>query len=219
MLGYAPEQGLRSHRARPGTLTLIVGAHALALALVMTAKMELPQRSFFPPTVLTPIPETPEPPPPDRLPPPRTPAEPSHIDSVRPVVTDLSGSLTVDPGPMILPNLDPRPAVQPVPPDPVALAEPVRVGPKLATSGERLRPPYPDSKRRLEEEAVLKLKLTIGPDGRVTAVEPVGAADPVFLDSARKHILKNWRYQPATEDGRPVGSTLTITMRFELEQG
>ena len=72
--------------------------------------------------------------------------------------------------------------------------------------------------RRTEEEAVLRLRLSIDPRGRVTAVEPVGAADPAFLASARSHLLRYWRYRPATEDGRAVASSLVITLRFELEE-
>jgi protein TonB len=49
-------------------------------------------------------------------------------------------------------------------------------------------------------------------------VEPIGAADPAFLSSARSHLVRYWRYKPATEDGRAVASTLTITLRFELEE-
>ena len=40
------------------------------------------------------------------------------------------------------------------------------------------------------EEASLRLALTIDARGRVTAVEPVGAADPTFLAAARRHILR-----------------------------
>ena len=80
-----------------------------------------------------------------------------------------------------------------------------------------MRPPYPTDKLRLEEEATLKLKLTIDARGRVTAVEPVGAADPSFLAAARRHIIRAWRYKPATEDGRAVSTTLVVTLRFVLD--
>jgi protein TonB len=50
----------------------------------------------------------------------------------------------------------------------------------------------------------------------VTGVEAVGAADPVFLAAARRHLIAHWRYRPATEDGRPVATSTVITLRFEL---
>jgi protein TonB len=92
-----------------------------------------------------------------------------------------------------------------------------RTGPRFITPDWALRPPYPDDKRRLEEEATLKLKLAIDERGRVVAVEPVGKADRSFFEAARKHLIAKWRYKPATEDGRPVPSSTVITLRFELE--
>jgi protein TonB len=118
-----------------------------------------------------------------------------------------------DIGPALDSPLQPLPRAEPL----LQPAEPVRVGPRAVTPTDLLRPPYPDAKRRSEEEAVLRLRLGIDPRGRVTSVEPVGAADPAFLAAARSHLLRHWRYRPATEDGRAVSSTLTITLRFELE--
>ena len=94
---------------------------------------------------------------------------------------------------------------------------PVRVAARFNTPEWALRPPYPDSKRQLEQEATLKLRLSIDDMGRVIAVEPVGDADPVFLAAARKYLIAKWRYKPATEDGRPVHTSTVITLRFELE--
>ena len=68
-----------------------------------------------------------------------------------------------------------------------------------------------------DEEASLRLRLSIDARGRVVAVEPVGSADRAFLAAARRHLLAHWRYQPATEDGRAVASTTVITLRFELD--
>jgi protein TonB len=94
---------------------------------------------------------------------------------------------------------------------------PVKVAARLSTPSDLLRPPYPETKRRLEEEATLRLRLSIDERGRVTAVEPIGAADPEFLSSARRHLIRHWRYKPATEDGRAVPSVLNVTLRFRLE--
>jgi protein TonB len=83
---------------------------------------------------------------------------------------------------------------------------------------ERLiKPPYPADKQRLEEEAALRLKLSIDDRGRVTAVEPVGRVDRSFFEAARKHLIAYWRYKPATEDGRAVAATTVITLTFRLE--
>ena len=94
---------------------------------------------------------------------------------------------------------------------------PVKLGPRLATSENLLKPPEPLDKIRSEEEATLRLRLTIDARGRVTAVDPVGAADPSFLAAARRHILRSWRYKPATEDGMAVPTSTVISLSFRLE--
>jgi len=62
------------------------------------------------------------------------------------------------------------------------------------------------------------LALTIAPDGRVTAADPVGRVDPEFLAAARRHILAHWRYRPATDDGSAVGSLIIVTVSFRLDE-
>lgn len=217
---YASER-LAGRRRRPTTLLLIVGGHAAALAVLLTARMDLPQRIRDLPTVVELIAE-PLPPPPDTPPPapPERQEAPTAVDQPK-VLVPLD--------PLALPPLDRGPPVSeavplppppdlrpPLPPEPPR-AEPVRVAARIATPADRLRPPYPPAKLRAEEEAVLRLRLTIGADGRVSAVEPVGSADPAFLDAARRHLLRHWRFDPAREDGRPVASTTVINLRFELE--
>ncbi|WP_310468140.1 energy transducer TonB [Sphingomonas sp.] len=210
---YARTAAYSGARRHPRALLLIVAAHAALLAAVMSAKMDLPQRVGRITEVIL-IPE-PLPPPPDVPQPKPEPQRPSSIETVPSVIpVPQPDRPLVDPTPLPIP---PRDNIAPMPqPEPLPLPNPVRIGPRFATPASALRPPYPDSKRRLEEEAVLRLKLTIDPRGRVVAVDPVGAADPVFLAAARKHLLARWRYQPATEGGRAVASSTVITLRFEL---
>jgi protein TonB len=61
------------------------------------------------------------------------------------------------------------------------------------------------------------LRLTIDDRGRVTAVDPIGYADRQFLDAARRYILARWRFDPATQDGRPIAATMVITLSFQLD--
>ncbi|MEO5640352.1 MAG: energy transducer TonB [Sphingomicrobium sp.] len=218
MLAYAP----RAHREapRPRTLILILAGHALLIGAVMSAKMDLPQRFRVTDTLITNIPLPHDPPPPARRDmkvdphPAQTSVAPLVDTHPMPTVDQLlpHDSGTIDgAGPIVIP--DPPNIILP-PPHQI-----VRTGPKLATAEDRLRPPYPAFKRDLGEEATLTLKLSIDDQGRVTAVEPVGHADPAFLDSARRHLIRAWRFEPATEDGHPVASTRTITLRFELGEG
>lgn len=222
MLAYAPRSTRAQRRASPLVLGAIIAAHAGALALVMSARMALPDPIHRTPTIVEAIPLPPPPDPPRAADPAPRPPLSSSIDQHPAIVPlplpDLVGAepQVVPPGPGPLAgdtSLVPLPL--PLPPTPA----PVRVGPRFTTAPSAIQPPYPLAKRRAEEEAVLKLRLSIDARGRVVAVEPVGAADPIFLDAARRHILARWRYAPATEDGKAVPSDTVITLRFELRDG
>jgi len=217
---YASTPGFAAHRRHPSALLFIVGGHAVLIAAVMTAKMDLPTRFIPDITRVRLLPS--DPPPPDPLPPPpkpeRTPPQDSRFDRPDivvptpvldgPVVTDPPLPLPPNPGP-IGSSADPTPQPMPV--------LPVRVGPRFVTPQHLIEPPYPADKQRLEEEAVLRLKLSIDERGRVVAVEPVGRTDRSFLEAARRHLIANWRYKPATEDGKPIASSTVITLTFRIE--
>jgi len=219
---YAPTPGFVDQRRHPRALVMIVGVHAVAIAAVMTARMDLPIVPHPGPIEIDWIKPPPPPPPPQPTPQPPKSQTPSRsaVDRVPPVIktqptTDLptfDPTPVKNPGPIAGTNPNPAPIFNPAP-----ITEPVRVAARFATPDWLVKPPYPADKQRLEEEATLKLRLTIDERGRVVAVEPVGRADPSFLAAARKHLIAKWRYKPATEDGRPVASSTVITLRFQLE--
>ena len=217
---YAPVPAFAQRKPYPRALVVIVAAHAAAIAALMLAKMDLPVPILREPTQvkLIPLPKEPPPNPPE----PRPVPEPGRSVIDRPVAVvpipmpsapgvDATPVPFPEPGPIIGNSPGPQPAIVP-PPKPL----PVRTGPRFATPDSRLRPPYPQNKINSGEEAALRLRLSIDERGRVTAVEPVGAADPSFLKAARRHLIANWRYQPATEDGRAVASSTVITLEFRL---
>ena len=214
MLAYAPRPERR--RFSPAALALIIGAHAVAIVAVMTAKMDVIRRAM-PPTVIELIPN----PPPEPQPP-----EPKQAPNPAPAPPFAA------PDPFVpLPPL-PGPAADPLPPQPLpgplagsgAGANPLpaptpiaRKGPRFTTPADDVRPPYPEAMRALEKEAVLRLRLSIDERGRVVAVDPVGQAETAFLAAARRHILKAWRYAPAMEGDRAIASTTVVTLKFKLD--
>lgn len=225
MLAYAANRpDPAGRRASPNAMLFIVAVHIAAIAALMSAKMDLPRHLKEPPLIVDLL-RIPPPPPPQTVQPtraqpqpqpqptpwvshsePRTPTQPTPMPPL-----DPGGVATGDPGPTI--ELPPIPE-----PPPLTLPHAtVRSGPALLTPASALRPPYPDSKLLNQEEADLRLRLSIGIDGRVTAVEPIGRADPVFLDAARRYIIGHWRYRPAMVDGHAVVSTLVITLSFRLD--
>lgn len=219
---YAPTPGFAVRRPHPRTLILIVGVHAVALAAVMTAKMDLPAK-FSPDRTIVFDVDPPKPPPPEpQAPTPQVQPRNSAIDQppvVLPIPRDDGPVVDTTPIPA-LPNPRPiGPSIQPLPqPNPIPIPDPIRVGPRFITPADQVRPPYPDDKRRQEQEASLRLRLSIDARGRVVGVQPVGPVDPSFFAAAQKHLLAHWRYAPATEDGRAIASSTVITLRFELEE-
>lgn len=222
MLAYAAHNARPAGRSNsPKALALIVAGHAALIAAVMAAKMEVV--TFLPvdPTRIFNVPIAPPPPPP---PTPRVEpqanglaTQPRFIEAPDSVVDmDATASSSFAHGPTI----DDIAAVIGTdlsfvdPPKPA----PVRVAARFNTPAGAMKPPYPNDKLRLEEEATLRLRLTIDARGRVTSVDPVGAADPSFLEAARRHIVRAWRYKPATEDGVAVGTSTVITLSFRLEE-
>ncbi len=218
MLAYAAHRRtIAQRRSAPHLMLAVIVGHVALIAVVMSAKMDLPDR-IRDATEIKFI-SLPPPPPPNR-PPPRAEPKPSQSTVTRtPAIVPVPQPPIdqLDPVPVPIPSL---PAVRPTPnPEPRIAPMPasVRVGPRFATPANAVRPPYPASKIQSDEEAVLKLRLSIDPRGRVVAVEPVGRADPAFLTAARRHLLSHWRYKPATEDGRAIASSTVITLRFELD--
>jgi periplasmic protein TonB len=223
MLAYAANRPLAGKRQpSPNALLLIVSAHVALLAAVMSAKMDLPAPFHREPPIIIDSYKEPPPPPPvpmaaPRAPQPRTvppiddPTQVIKAPSVHP--TSVQAYPDPNPGPVIGGG---GVATMPFIPQPV-VTSPIRHDPRLLTPMSELKPPYPASKLASEEEATLRLRVTIDDRGRVVAVDPVGYADREFLDAARRYMVAHWRYDPATEDGRPIATTTVVTLRFQLD--
>lgn len=219
MPAYAPRP---RQRISPKALATVVGVHAVGLAILLTVKPELVLPADYGPIIVENVPIDPPPPVAPPPPSPKTSApapdtvltNPQPIQPVPPIGSVNSGPTTIV-APPVTPYVGVGTIVAPDPGPP--LVEIRSTEASLLTSPDRARPPYPPSKVRMGDEAVLPLKLTIGADGRVKKVEPVGKVDRVFFNAAEKHILKVWRYAPAMKGDERVESVKTIRLRFELE--
>lgn len=219
MLAYAANSGRVAGRSNsPGALVFVIAGHAALIAAVLAARIDVVTLLPDDPTKLIQVPITPPPDPTIKPKPRKHPVtQPLFIARSETIVDmDANNSASLahvttleDIGAVIGTDLSfidpPTPA-------------PVRVAARFNTPASALKPPYPNDKLRLEEEATLRLRLTIDARGRVTTVEPVGTADPSFLEAARRHIIRAWRYKPATEDGVAIGSSTVITLSFRLEE-
>ncbi len=222
MLAYAPRPAAGS--GSPRTLALVAAGHAVALALVLTARSEFVAKPRIDPPDLVFIDPLKPPPPVPPSPDPASPRKPTQSTIDRPPVIVPAPGPTAEPlaggpavttiDPVIGNALEPQPLIGRDPPVPPI----VRRAARFITPADRVRPPYPAAKESRGEEARLRLSLAIDPRGRVTSVTPVGTADSIFLEAARRHIVRHWRYQPATEGGTAIGSTIVVTLTFTLEE-
>ena len=100
---------------------------------------------------------------------------------------------------------------------PVAPAEPLAVGgdvrpAKLLNS---VSPVYPSLAKSQHVSGDVKVDALIDPNGKVTTMKVVSG--PTLLHQAAMDALRQWKYQPATLDGKTVPMHLTVTLQFRLQ--
>jgi len=88
----------------------------------------------------------------------------------------------------------------------------VRV-PKLA---RRVEPFYPKESRRNNEQGVSAYEGIITTAGCITDLRLLKSSSPV-LDIMGMEAVAQWRYEPATLNGKPVRVYLTVTVTFRLK--
>lgn len=114
------------------------------------------------------------------------------------------------PGPDII-TPGPGPDIVIDPPRPL----PVRTEPIFTARGTA-QPPYPRSLQADGVEGVAIVRVLVGVDGRVKAVDSIRADDPLFFEATKDQALRKWRFRPATLDGHPVESWREMTVRFVI---
>jgi periplasmic protein TonB len=183
-----------------------------------------------------PPPEEPPPPPP----PPEREPEPPQPDARSVPIPDPEPERMPDPPPAPepppLPEIDfePVPRVEPAPrvevPAPpveqiveVPPAPPEPTGPIHVTGDVRApvkvrgpEPVYSDQARRARVEGVVVIQAIIDRQGNVTQVEVLRDL-PMGLGRAAEQAVKQWKFEPATLDGRPVEVYFNLTVNFRLQ--
>lgn len=113
-----------------------------------------------------------------------------------------SNSTTADPGPIIDPG--------PVDTGPVSVGNLAYV---TATA-----PPYPRAEVLAGIGGTVLLKVLVDIDGRPLDVVVLESSGNRNLDrSAREHVRKHWRFQPAMRDGQPVQAYGKVPVVFSMQ--
>jgi periplasmic protein TonB len=103
------------------------------------------------------------------------------------------------------------------------VAEPAAVLPPLVGAAQDpkymkdFQPGYPSAELRAQRDGAVRIKVLIGIDGRVKAVESVSATSDAFFEATRRQALSKWRFRPATRGGVPQESWKTMNVRFEIK--
>jgi TonB family protein len=70
---------------------------------------------------------------------------------------------------------------------------------------------------RRKIQGKVEMDATIMPDGRVGDVKVVRSLDSIYgLDAEAIATARQWRFEPALKDGRPVAVKIRIMMEFRL---
>jgi len=97
------------------------------------------------------------------------------------------------------------------PPAPLELT-PDMVPPVLV---RKVPPGYPELARTARLPGFVLLEAVVGEDGGVDDVTVLKASSPLFVDAA-VGAVRQWRYRPALQNGRPVRVYFTVRVEFQL---
>lgn len=161
----------------------------------------------------------------DEAPPPEEPPPPPPKDiEIPPFVPPPEVSVAQDSPPTIttqttISQPEPPRFVPPAPPAPPA---PAAVAPTAATAKGRGNvfsdDDFPDASRRAEEAGVTRVSYTVDAEGKVSACNVTQSSGFPRLDDATcKIIMRRFRFNAATRDGRPVPETKTQPVRWQLK--
>jgi len=92
---------------------------------------------------------------------------------------------------------------------PVSITKPVAVLRKT-------HPEYPKKARRRELEGTVILLATISPQGHIEKLSLDKSSGHSILDNAATQAVENWTFSPAVVSGEPTRASLTVPVRFSL---
>lgn len=143
----------------------------------------------------------------------------STTETVDPILPTSTSDNVVDTGPKIsdpvIPDTGPIYVPPADPPKPPALVV-AQLDPRFTGM---FQPEYPASEQRRELEGVARVRVLIGTDGRVKAVELVSTDSPGFFEETKRRALAKWRFKPATRGGVAEESWKVMTVRFQIRNG
>jgi TonB family protein len=81
---------------------------------------------------------------------------------------------------------------------------------------QRVEPEYPESYRRARVSGLVILETAVSETGAVDNVSVIKSVAP-GLDMAALVAVRQWKFKPATREGKPVASLFNLTINFQLK--
>ncbi|EQB09491.1 hypothetical protein L288_05755 [Sphingobium quisquiliarum P25] len=219
--GAHMQSGYRGAGRSPVGIGAAIAVHAVAGGLFLLTPREV-YAPYVPQILIgNQIPLTPPPPPEKTDQPPESKITPKALPDPLPARVDPAIDIPTT-GPDIrttdtVTNTKPGTVeiLPPPPPDPPreAVLREARIDPRALPA---FQPEYPGSMVRQGLEGSVTVRVTISPEGRVTAIEQLSATDEAFWIATQRHALRKWRFQPATRDGVATVSSKVMTVHFRL---
>lgn len=101
---------------------------------------------------------------------------------------------------------------------PLGPATPGLIAPRIIPSSRAL-PQYPAPARRTGLMGTVILLVVVEADGRVGQIQVIRSPDQRWgFDLAAIGAVKEWRYEPALMNGRPVAAYITVMVEFTLSR-
>jgi TonB family protein len=99
----------------------------------------------------------------------------------------------------------------------VSAAPPIPVGGQVQQARliSSVSPAYPGFARSIGLQGDITIDALIDSTGKVTTMKPLSGPAP--LQQAAMDALRQWKYEPARLDGRPVSMHLSVTVKFRLK--
>lgn len=221
-------------RLSPAVLAIVMLAHAVALALILNipgkTQPTIPAAPLYvrliEPTVAQPEPMPVQPKPVAPQPPKLKPAPAPRIQATsQPVPQPAPIEETRRPEPIEPPRVEPvraEPTPQPAPtPAPVEAPRPAPPLPVIqprfnADYLDNPKPPYPSISRRMGEEGVVQLRVSVDASGNVQQIEIHRGSGYPRLDQSALQTVRRWRFVPARQGNQPVSSWVIVPIQFSL---
>lgn len=237
MLTDAMDPGLFSFkqaffpRLSPAVLASVMLAHAAVLALVLNTPGEtqsiIPAAPLYVRLIESPV----TPPKPAPIQPRPVVPQPPKLKPVpkpriqTPVLRPAPVEETRRPEPVEAPRVEP--VLAEPPPQPVAtpiVVEAPKPAPPLPVTQPRFnadyldnpKPPYPSISRRMGEEGVVQLRVSVDAGGNVQQIEIHRSSGYPRLDQSALQTVRRWRFVPARQGNQPVSSWVIVPIQFSL---